>query len=81
MVYMLNSSSDYDAHVWSLSGNLICLRHLFTLTAVSVFSEKGPIFLHFCQTLSKLPSNVSTMCYCPVARVQRGEVSATKNVL
>ena len=33
LLILLAGSSDNDAHVWSEKGYLICLRHLFTLTA------------------------------------------------
>ena len=35
MVFVIDDNSDIDVHVWSEIGNLICLRRLFSSTAVA----------------------------------------------
>ena len=42
--------------------HFICLRHSIRLRAVTnrFFSPKRPIYLHACETYSKLPSNIYT---------------------
>ena len=58
-----NGSSEYNARVWSLFSNMVCLRHLFISTAVSNFKFilKILILLYTCTEFSGLLSNISTM--------------------
>ena len=56
-------SSESEAHVWSETGYLICLRHLLTSTAFGhicrYFYKKITATLG--QPLLELPSNISAM--------------------
>ena len=49
--------------MWSEIGNLVCLRHFFTSTAVANYTYffKSSVSLHTCATCSELPSNIRTM--------------------
>ena len=61
---LLDGNSESGAHVWSGTGNLICLRHLLRFTAVGslcFFLQKTPAFLHRFPTCSELPSDISIM--------------------
>ena len=62
LVFILDGSSEHDAHVWTETGNLICSRHLATSTTLSnlliVFLKK--VFLHTCAACSELPPEIST---------------------
>ena len=61
MVRLQDGSLSYD--VWNDLGNLICLKHLFTSTAVTnvEYIKKKSLSLHTCG--SELPSDISIMVH------------------
>ena len=66
MVPLSDGRLEYDAHVWSVLGNLNCSRHLFTSKNL-----KGPAMPYMCRTCSELPSCLNTMFATELLRDNR----------
>ena len=69
-----NGNSELGATMYSAFGDLICLRRLFSLRALTtlIFSfRKRHFFLHTCVICSELPSNTESallVCDCTSSR-------------
>ena len=66
MVLILDGKSDIVVLVQREIGNLICLRPLFSSTALQI--QKRPILLHTRANFSGLPSDIDTMIIDTIGR-------------
>ena len=65
MLLISDGYSEYDTLVLCKLGELTCLKHLFSSTAVVKFEMKKYFFsIHICATISELPNDYEASSAC-----------------